>query len=172
MIYLLIFIPALMVSGITFNLVRNNQRRKNCVRVVVFSPDKRMRIYWAKPTGNNIKIDDKAFIIDSDYYFLYKGQLSLMYHTDSTNPIKIDSDGIKPLINKKEYDAETYATALNSKVVKEMIDSAKTTIDAGMIAMFLSGLSFLGIIFLWYTFSNNFQSITEQLDVIRRALGG
>lgn len=141
-------------------------RKDELVHAVVYTGDRRVRNYYRTPSGQEIKILNKTFLINDKDFFLDKDSIpTFTYHINRTDPI--DPFDTKKSVMSPEY----YDIAINNKVAKDIFASTKTKMDIAQVTLFISIFALIGIAAVGYLIYEQGNIINEMREALR-ILGG
>lgn len=141
--------------------------KKKAIRVFIYYPDRKIRLYWAIPKSDIVTVNGKAYNCDaSRFYFTMHNRIpTFTYLVDRPEPLTIDDLKNSPVMSSEEYNV-----AVNNRVIKEIFNSADKKMDlvtaviVGMVAVVLV----VGIAgFFVY---KEIESLKTSLDEIRTLL--
>jgi len=151
------------------SFINKHFKRGKSVKVRIYYPDRRARLYWVVPDSTgNVSVDNMSFIIDENRAYLERGIPTYVFTNTTTEPV--DPRKVK---TNKLHTAETFNVALTSKITREFLQSTKRDMDIPTVLSIIT-LVAVGIIgYLVYTnmteFSAQIQSLT---DILNQITGG
>lgn len=141
-------------------------KKDELVHAVVYTGDRRVRNYYRIPTGLEIKIKNKTFLINDKDFFLDMDSIpTFTYHINRTDPI--DPFDTKKSVMTPEY----YDIAINNKVASDIFASTKSKMDIAQLNLFVTIFVLLGVAALGYLVYEQGNMINEMREVLR-LLGG
>lgn len=139
---------------------------KGKVRIIVAKADRELLIAKIKPKDNLIQLQDKTYDLDKEKFIIYKGMPTYFYNYNNTVPLDPYS------LQITEYTPELYNAGLESKIIRDIIDSGKKTsaFDIPIMTILISGLTLIGLGIAVYFLNDKISNLNDQLNSIIEAL--
>lgn len=135
--------------------------RNKAVITIMHYPNKRTKVRYAIPEGENVYIDGGVYRCNTekDYFSLLNGIPCFTYQFNKVEPVRID--GEKP----SSMSADEYNTAINSKVVEAIFNATDKKMD--LVMAIIIGLVATAIITLLGFFYMN-DKLNDIFDFIKQ----
>ena len=139
---------------------------KGKVRVIIAMPERELMIKKVKPVESLIHIDNKTFNIDKENFIVYKDMPTYFYNADNTVPLDPYTAQIT------EYSPELYNAGLESKIIRDIIESGKKTskLDIPVITLIASALTILAVGFAIYYLGDKIGILERQVEELLEIL--
>lgn len=142
------------------------QSEKNKVKALVFYPDRKMKVYKVNPLNKTITFENKTYNINDKDFIISKGMITYIFNYENTEPLNPYTGQVT------EYNPEDYNSAMNSKIIEEIVASSskqnKFEMSTLNLLIALATIGAVGIIgYLGY---NMLTGIQEKINLIIEAL--
>lgn len=131
--------------------------KKEAVKLIFVGRDRRVRVHWVVPNQDDtIQYGDRAYLLHDEKVYYQEGIPCIFINPVDAEPLDMI------LIGRNLYNAVDFGTAIGSNVTKDLMNSTKRkTVD---FALYVS-LALFGLMgYMWYTFSTELSSISDQLQ--------
>ena len=141
---------------------------KGKVRIIIAKPERELQIAKIRPKENLLEIDGKTFDLDKEKFIVYKGMPTYFYNFNNTVPLDPYS------LQITEYTPELYNAGLESKIVRDIIDSSKkqSKLDLPIMTLLIGGITLVGLGIAVYLLNDKLTSVQEQLNTLLEILEG
>ena len=144
--------------------------KSKAVKCYVIHADKRLRLTWVIPNGNDLTVGKYTFHMNSDVMYLSKSIPCFVFSYKNAEPLNIID------INQQTFmTAEDYDTAISSHVAREIFEASSKGMDGNTLLMVI-GLGIVGVIgvasYLLYSRFDEIKTLLNQIIEMLRVLGG
>lgn len=162
-IYVGLGIIIILSSGLLFKMIRD----KHIVKAYIVMSDRRVKVVKQIPKDNHISYNGGLYDIDNTNFVL-SGKIPTYFY-DFKNPKPLE-----PYTRKAtEYSPQEYHDAINSKIVKDIVNSQKQGLTEGLGANIITIVIIVGIVgIVAYLGNEKLVAMQEQINKILELLGG
>lgn len=171
-LWIIIAIIVILILALVGTYLYRRHRRLTMVRAIVFYPNKRVGVYWVKPSGaekNLLTIGALSFVINDRDFFLSKGTPTYTFNSESAEPL----DPFNANRNA-EMTAQDFNIAVSAKVAEEIF-LANRKQDVMQILMILGVVTLAGLFIVGYlvtTKANDLMLLLQEIREVLRNIGG
>lgn len=116
-------------------------KKNQYLRVLYFTKDKQVKTYYLKNVSKELKLNEKAFLINPDHIFYSNKFKTIIVSSES-------AESINPLDFKSRFSPSMFNSAINNKLISDTFETLdKDKMDVFKLLLF--GIAFINIIILF-----------------------
>lgn len=140
-------------------------QNNKAIKVIVFSKDKRVKTYYAKPYNNTVEVESKTYTLNDQDWFISEGFPTYIFNDRDAEPQNPLNPKVRSLMT-----ADDFNVAISSKVARDIFDASNSKMDTGTLGLIISIITLIGVGAVGYLLTENFAQLSQTITEIREVL--